>query len=411
MERLHRRKIPPDRRNTKKMKTNRILFLCYRVSQGFGVEAVILEQAYRLQKRGHEIHIACVELAQKPLQEITYHELLPGFTVLTEFINSIRPNVIIAHTEPWMSLLAQIKPSSLYQRWIWEHGDPTPELIPLEKEARQLAKSHKTQHVYGNVDKVFAISEFVRKDIAWPQATVVYNGCPTLIHKSAGIKAYKNPVLHVGSLMRMGTNEALYKGAEHLLSVASLCKTLTGNKNIRFSIMGRGREADANRYKDLGFDVFLNATEEEKYRFLSEIDVLLSPSQWEGFNLPLIEAQTIGTHAIAFDVAAHPEVCPFVFSSINEMAHYLTALSLDKTPLIENSQISQRFVKRRFSYESAVKNIEAHAIGSKALPSSVIPSRTKLLVIGIKEGVRMRGFLGFGFWFLKKTVRKLLKRA
>lgn len=386
----------------------KILFLCYRVSQGFGVEAVIHEQAARLLGLGFEIHIACVELALEPNPQIVYHELLPGAGVLSAFLISLQPSLVVAHTQPWMSLLAEIPASNECGRWVWEHGDPTPELIPQEKESRQREKDLKREKVYPLVDRVFAISEFIRRDIGWPNADVVYNGCPTVEDLPRALKTPQS-LLRVGVLMRMGVNEAKYKGADKLVELSRL--VAQKRSEIKFAIMGRGRDVDADVYRKAGFEVYLNASDAQKFAYLRGLDVLVSPSQWEGFNLPLVEAQSLGTHAIAFDVAVHPEVCPFVFSSPDEMAGYLDWLAKRPGVVQQNASIGKCFVRRRFSYDSAVDTIVRSLAGLPPAKLSIRPSRRKLFLMGIQEGIGQRGLMGFSLWFAKKIARKLLKRA
>lgn len=48
--------------------------------------------------------------------------------------------------------------------------------------------------------------------------------------------------------------------------------------------------------------------DEELRDIMRQVDVGLSVSLWEGFNLPLAEMQWLGRPALAFDIGAHPEV-------------------------------------------------------------------------------------------------------
>ncbi len=47
---------------------------------------------------------------------------------------------------------------------------------------------------------------------------------------------------------------------------------------------------------------------EEKTELLSEADVFVFPSLYEGFGLPVIEAQTVGVPVVTSDISSLPEI-------------------------------------------------------------------------------------------------------
>jgi len=387
----------------------RVLFLCYRVAQGYGVDAVILEHARGLLDRGHEVHIACVEYGS-PQEGLSVQTLIPEPGVLRKFLAALRPTHVIAHTEPWMSLLSEIRERE-FAAYVWEHGDPTPGLIPTQVTMRQAEKEHKLLNVYPNVDRVFAISEFIRADIQWPAAQVIYNGrdsrLATFGHSSSKSRRER---LRVGTLMRLGQGEAQYKGASVFLSLVERCRTR--GMPIDFFVMGKGTEKDADIYRLSGINVQLNASEAEKLEYLQSLDVFVSPSLWEGFNLPLVEAQTVGTPAIAFDVGAHPEVCPLIFSTLEEMVNFLHTTSIKPSILLAHALRARGFVERRFSYQRALDAIGAVFEGRVySLHPRLRVSKSRIFLLGVREAIANKGLLNFGVWFLKKAVRKFLNRV
>ena len=48
------------------------------------------------------------------------------------------------------------------------------------------------------------------------------------------------------------------------------------------------------RFRARGLTVHLNAGDAARDRYLHELDVFVTCSRWEGFNLPLLEAQAQG---------------------------------------------------------------------------------------------------------------------
>jgi len=51
-----------------------------------------------------------------------------------------------------------------------------------------------------------------------------------------------------------------------------------------------------------------DATDDEMPSYYAACDVYATATQWEGFNIPLVEAQACGKPVVAFDTGPHPEV-------------------------------------------------------------------------------------------------------
>ena len=51
-----------------------------------------------------------------------------------------------------------------------------------------------------------------------------------------------------------------------------------------------------------------NIKDEELPNYYAACDLYVTASLWEGFNLPIAEAQACGKKVVAFDVCSHPEV-------------------------------------------------------------------------------------------------------
>ena len=110
--------------------------------------------------------------------------------------------------------------------------------------------------------------------------------------------------------------------------------------------MGRGTPEDAKELSALGISVHLNASETEKWAFLQGADVFFTPSLWEGFNLPLVEAQACGAVGLAYDTGAHPETTPFVFGSQDQVVEQIAAYSRNAELLAHHRGTSRKFVAR-----------------------------------------------------------------
>ena len=234
--------------------------------------------------------------------------------------------------------------------WAWEHGDPTPAFFSIDGDERKNIKQKKLQNCYPNIDGVITISEFIKSDIRWPNARIIYNGCdhvPDLGTKTLSQSNLNEPI-RIGTLMRMGQGEANYKGNDLFLELIRAAEE--GALAASFFVMGRGTEDDAAVFETAGATVFLNVPDSEKWKYLRDLDVFVSCSLWEGFNLPLVEAQACGTVSFAFDTGAHPEVTPFLVSNVEELMSVLTSLNANRSLLRDHSKAAYKFVRSRFSW-------------------------------------------------------------
>jgi glycosyltransferase involved in cell wall biosynthesis len=113
----------------------------------------------------------------------------------------------------------------------------------------------------------------------------------------------------------------------------------------------------------------------------------LSLSRWEGFNLPLAEMQWCGRPALAFNLAAHPEVAadPWLLcASLEEMADKAMALlQRGLPPHIRGEDRFDRF-RSRFRWQDVIvrytKTIETLAVATAAQAAPAGPVRRVLLV-------------------------------
>lgn len=334
----------------------RILFLTHRMSMGYGVSVVVDILSRKISAMGHTVCIGTM-IADYQIEGVNIYTVDPDPTQIDEIARANSIDVIIAHTTPFFEVLPALR--GKYKCIAYEHGDPSYQFFPDDGEERKRIAEYKQESVYPYIDGVIAISEFIRSDIKWNDAYVIHNGAdhtPAKGEKSLfDIMANKDKPLRIGTLMRLGAGEALYKGNNLYIS---LCEELKKrNINAEYCVMGRGTEHDADNFKEKGYRVHLNASDEERDNYLRELDIFISPSLWEGFNLPIVEAMRSGTLGMVFDVGSHPEVCPFLFSNINEMVSQIEAYAVNRKLLCSDSVKCYRFVNNNFSWDSTVTKI------------------------------------------------------
>jgi glycosyltransferase involved in cell wall biosynthesis len=338
------------------------LFLTQRMVTGYGVDVVVHNVSRHVQDLGHEVTIACVD-RDGSFGDVRLVRVSPRLNAVRDLATRITPSVIVAHTPPFFAMLPALQP--LYPCWAWEHGDPMPSLFEADRAQRQREVDQKRIDCYPRIQGVIAISEFIRHDIGFPGAHVIPNGCdhaPDLGPKTSRSLADPARPLRVGALMRLGAGEARYKGNAQFLELTHRLRA--DGVNAEFHVMGRGTPADAATFDRAGFRVHLNATDASKWDYLRQLDVFVSCSLWEGFNLPLVEAQAVGTLGLALDTGAHPETTPFALSSIEEMRRLVRAVARDRSLLLAHSRRAQAHVRSRFRWRQTAERFRDHVLAT-----------------------------------------------
>jgi glycosyltransferase involved in cell wall biosynthesis len=128
---------------------------------------------------------------------------------------------------------------------------------------------------------------------------------------------------------------------------------------------GYGGENIKNKIysSDYKHDIILTGyiSDEEKFYLLKSADVFLFPTFYEGFGLPILEAQSVGTPVVTSDISSMPEVAnnsailvdPRSPDAIAEAVHKLISEESYKNDIIEKGLENVR----RFSWEKCAREI------------------------------------------------------
>jgi glycosyltransferase involved in cell wall biosynthesis len=333
----------------------RILMLTPHMKMGFGVAEAVANLATNLSAIGIQTTTGCLE-HDKYFSGLDVRRVAPDPVSVLDAAARVGAKTIVAHGSPYFELLPAL--TDKVRTVAYEYGDPTPEMFAYDAEERRRIADFKKVSVYPHVDVVAAISEFIRHDIGWPDAEVVRLGIehvPDLGPKPLVPPRRHDGPLRIGTLMRLGSGEARYKGNSQLLRIKD--EVIQICPHAQFEVMGRGTAGDALSFEAAGFQVSLNATAAERTEFLRSIDVFISPSQWEGTNLPLVEAAALGTPALAFDTGSHPEFTPLVFSRTEQIVQQIVAYDADRSGLLrDHGAMCYQYVRRGMSWhESALE--------------------------------------------------------
>lgn len=110
-------------------------------------------------------------------------------------------------------------------------------------------------------------------------------------------------LLYVG---RINPHDQPYKGTAEFMETAVEIREKHGN--ARFMMAGIGSDYDVGLCEERGIIPVIEAPQEWMPGIYSASDFYCTASKWEGFNLPLLEAQSFARPAVAYDIGAHPEV-------------------------------------------------------------------------------------------------------
>lgn len=167
-----------------------------------------------------------------------------------------------------------------------------------------------------NVDSAVSISKFMRNELKKEigiDSKVVYDKIDkkrfrkgidgSKIRKLLEIKDDENLLLFVGRL-------SPHKNVHTLLKIFHLLNEKFSN--IKLLIIGK--PTFQNYYRKLKSlsdknVIFKDFVEDKNLPYYyAACDLYVTASLWEGFNLPIAEAQSCGKKVVAFDVCSHPEI-------------------------------------------------------------------------------------------------------
>lgn len=361
---------------------------------GYGVSEVAVQLRRGLKNHGWDLHVGFLDGEPSSDGQVLFIPADPTEIVAYCLRNKI--DVVVAQTSPYFEILPVIArdvPVVCY-----EHGDPTPAFFHEEANIREQVWRNKIENVYPHVAEVWTTSHFLRHDIEWLGAKVIPLAADHVGQRDSEISPVAGRKIRAGSLARMGALESEYKGTDLLMQLPGL---LPEQADVEFLAMGRGSRDDAKPLEEAGWNVLLNASDEERRTFLQSLDVFISPSKWEGFNLPLVEAQFLGVPGIAFDVGAHPETTPFAVGTVDEASALIGYWINDHVALRAAGDRCKQFVDAKFSWDRTAQEF-ASALDGVAARSI----RGPVVVRRVRSVIRRDGVMGL----LKKISRRMLSR-
>lgn len=292
----------------------RILLLSRTHELGHGVATVLGQQAMVFRRRGWDVLVG----GRPGKREIAYpgcrRVLLWDSDDAAAFAVEEGIDCVIVHTPPFFSIVRHLGKTPLI--YFYDHGEPNPGLFP--DAARREAIDWEKRFCAPLAVRVFAISKAIYEQQFRSDTIVLRNGNDHLARWSEDDRERRRRVRDdlglaghfvVLNVCRFGEGERYYKGIDRYgylsQDVQHLHPELAGK--VRFVIAGRGEKADVDHCRSLGLTVFANVSDEEMIGLYLASDLYVSLSEWEGYNLGIAQARSLGLPVLASAISAHRE--------------------------------------------------------------------------------------------------------
>ncbi|HAI73834.1 MAG TPA: hypothetical protein DCS28_02365 [Candidatus Moranbacteria bacterium] len=217
--------------------------------------------------------------------------------------------------------------------------------------------------------KIIAVSENTKRDlmrlykVPEEKIEVVHNGYDAGANFQFPISNFqKNSkfILFIGRLEKRKNILGIIKAFEILKEKYKIPHKLILAGNFGYGEEEIKNKIEKSEYKK-GIALAGFVTDEEKWRLLKNADVFLFPTFYEGFGLPILEAQSAGAPVITSNISSLPEVAdgsaflidPNNYDEIAEAAYKIIS---DKN--LRNDIIKKGFENvKRFSWEKCASEI------------------------------------------------------
>ncbi|MCK4793724.1 MAG: glycosyltransferase family 4 protein [Desulfobacteraceae bacterium] len=353
-----------------------------------GIAHVVYMIAEGKKSEGNEVSIFSLEADIKPPDDVTLEVMeMPRNSTLQKIYRIIMPldiykaikwvprlkrfDVIYAHFYPmiWFAYLAQ----KIYGvKFIYyNHGTPPPELLSnfIEKTYIRII-AILTSWIIRRANSAICISRYLQKDLEKMNlnSEVVYNkievnkfseGLDSLrIRKNYKLGDYPL-ILYVGRI-------SPHKGCHLLIEAFRILNRKFNSAKLvivgKYTFPLHGYYNTLQQIADDSVIFTGYVPDEELPYYYAACDVYATGTIWEGFNLPLAEAQACGKPVVAFDIGPHPEIVKDGETGFLVPAQDVKALAEAMIRLLEDKELRLKMGKRgaQFINQKFVVRLNKH---------------------------------------------------
>ncbi|MGQ4557297.1 glycosyltransferase [Halobellus sp. GM3] len=303
-----------------------------------GIGRVAEYQARVLADNGYSVQVVTLNNEMEGLEDVSVREIdCPDQFHLNRIFRVAAPitpriisiarelskiDLLIAHQYPF-TLVAGVarRMNSDVEYILYNHGEPTQSAI----------KNHLSQNtvelVYNSLmielgkiggrsaDRAISISEFARERLLTQinlDSVVIYNEIderfhtdndPEIIYQKHSLKPETEILLFVGRIDPSKGLTLLIEAFDRLAEEQTDCKLLIVGKPSYEDYFEKLQSMANDSVIFTGF-----VPDEELPNYYAACDVYTTASLWEGYNLPMAEAQACGCPVVAFDIGPHSEL-------------------------------------------------------------------------------------------------------
>jgi glycosyltransferase involved in cell wall biosynthesis len=296
-----------------------------------GIDRVAQQQAEDYAKKGDKVTVIALEAKIKPKgyevielgmpknnlmqrlyrlfffvdrKKISYYKKLKGY------------DVVISHFYPltWLAHLARKHYNVKYV--YFNHGVNTTGLLnSLWQKLYMELFSFFTNITIKNADEAFSVSKYLKEDlkkVSGLDSKVIYNKIDKsrFNDKVKGDKVIKKYNLKDNKVLLYVGRIAPHKGIHLLLRSFNIVKRDVPNAKLLIvgkpTFDGYFKKLKKVADKDVIFTGFV--PDEDLPYYYAACDIYVTASLWEGFDIPIAEAQACGKKVVAFDIGSHKEV-------------------------------------------------------------------------------------------------------
>jgi GT2 family glycosyltransferase/glycosyltransferase involved in cell wall biosynthesis len=364
------------------MKQPRITFLTDRMIKGHGVDLVVDRIADGLSKKGYfcEVYANHVDETFTNRKSYKIYKLPPiglaNFYVLEQrikkfakFFNSRDTDLFITQSYPFHSLIPLLKKPTL----VVDHGVVlTSGMILKRRIFYKYLQLTQNLSYFRRAKKVILVSDFLLKQLPpsiQKKSAFIYNGIDHYskdkytgkdvkdFRQSLGLDDENVLMLYVG---RLNLTNQPYKGLAELVDIFQ--KVNFENPKIKLLTVGYGSKNDEELLKNQGVLSLANTGEDKMPLIYAASDLYTTCSYWEGFDLPVGEAQYFGKPVICYNIGAHPEIMldsktGYIVENPEQFGEKVLSLAADKKKRTEMGQYAQEFIKK-FYWQNSIDNYD-----------------------------------------------------
>jgi len=365
------------------MKEINIAFITDRMIKGHGVDLVVDRLADGLAREGYHTKVYCNYFDETFTNRKSYgierlHYFKPAANPiiyeqrirrLVPYLNSKQVDLFIIQSFPFYSLIPKLNAPVLAV----EHGVVSVTDMPLKRKLKFKYMYHSQNMSYfKKAEGLITVSKYLLGCLPLSlrkKASFIYNGANHYkmkdvsssevadFRESMGVSADDILLLYVG---RLNLTNQPYKGLAELVSIYQ--DIYQKHTNIKLLAVGFGSKNDEEYLKNQGILAIGNAPEEQMPLLYSSCDIYATASKWEGFDLPIAEAQGFGKPTISYNIGAHPEVSRnghtgYIVDDYQEFKEKLEILLLNPDLREKMGREAKEYAKE-FTWENSVKNYD-----------------------------------------------------